>query len=184
MLDPFPLAPSARLAQLVEPLAAYAHLPSLPLHIHEVVIFAAAYQAMQSVVAPRLSARLFPKTYAKLSPRTRLNWDVHVVSLVQSVAVCGLALWVMCVDKERAAMDWENRVWGYTGGSGLVQALGCGYFLWDLWISLVHVDMFGWGMLAHAVSALSVFVLGFVSAGCDRETKFELTNCPNRRDHS
>ena len=165
MLDPFPLPAPADLARLVSPLARAAHLASLPAHLHEVALFAAAYGATQRVVAPRVSAALFPRTYAGLSPRTRLNWDVHVVSLVQAVIVCAVALWVMCVDGERAAMGWEERVWGYTGGLGLIQALGCGYFLWDLWVSLVYVDMFGWGMLAHAVSALSVFVLGFVSAG-------------------
>jgi len=189
MLDPFPLAPPASLARLVSPLAHAAHLTSLPAHAHEVVLFAAAYAATQSIVAPRVSAALFPRTYAGLTARTRLNWDVHVVSLVQAVVVCAAALWVMCVDEERAAMGWEERVWGYTGGLGLIQALGCGYFLWDLWVSLVYVDMFGWGMLAHAVSALAVFVLGFVSCWmlslavpCVEE-HIRANHCSHRRDH-
>ena len=75
-----------------------------------------------------------------------------------------LALWVMWADEERKALDWSGRVWGYTGGGGLVQALAAGYFLWDICISFVHVQIFGWGMLAHAVAALAVFSLGFVSS--------------------
>ena len=70
----------------------------------------------------------------------------------------------MRVDEDRAAMSWEQRVWGHTGALGLVQAFGCGYFVWDLWISARYVGMFGWGILAHAVAALTVFAFGFVSA--------------------
>ena len=60
-------------------------------------------------------------------------------------------------------MDWRERVWGYTGGGGLVIALATGYFAWDLLMSATHVGIFGWGLLAHALSALSVYSLGFVS---------------------
>ncbi len=59
-------------------------------------------------------------------------------------------------------MDFRERVWGYTGAIGLVQAFAEGYFIWDLWITAVHVDMMGWGMLAHATSALWVFSFGYV----------------------
>ena len=60
-------------------------------------------------------------------------------------------------------MGWEERVWGYTGAGGLIQAFAAGYFVWDFGICAGNVDIFGWGMLAHAVSALVVFGLGFVS---------------------
>ena len=61
-------------------------------------------------------------------------------------------------------MDWQQRVWGYTGGGGMIQGFAAGYFLWDLCVCLSHIDVFGWGLLAHAVSALVVFSLGFVSS--------------------
>jgi len=86
---------------------------------------------------------------------------VHVVSFVQSVLVCSLSLYVMWADDERREMDWQGRVWGYTGGTGLIQGFGCGYFLWDLWITATNLSMFGPGMLAHAISALTVFSFGF-----------------------
>lgn len=60
-------------------------------------------------------------------------------------------------------MDWAGRVWGYTGGGGMIQGFAAGYFLWDLCVCVAHVDVFGWGLLAHAVAALVVFSLGFVS---------------------
>ena len=178
MRDPFPLPRSEWLTRFITPFSDRFALATLPLHIHEIVFFAVMYQLIQTFVSPWLSNALFPYHYNKLSRRSRINWDVHVVSLFQSVVVCLLALSVMRADDERAAMNkpppgtglldrfwgagYEERVWGYTGALGLVQAAGCGYFLWDLVISAVHVDMFGVGMLAHAISALTVFSFGFV----------------------
>ena len=60
-------------------------------------------------------------------------------------------------------MDWEQRVWGYTGAGGMVEAFAAGYFLWDLWICMNNVGVFGVGLLLHAIAALGVFALGFVS---------------------
>jgi hypothetical protein len=42
--------------------------------------------------------------------------------------------------------------------------MGLGYFVYDLWITVQHLSMFGVGMLFHAISALTVFSFGFVSA--------------------
>lgn len=83
-----------------------------------------------------------------------------------------LALWVLWNDAERVGMDYRARVWGYTGASGLVEALAAGYFAWDLWVSTVHLDVFGVGLLAHAVSAFGVYILGFVSIVKTRPTAF------------
>jgi len=58
-------------------------------------------------------------------------------------------------------MDWEERVWGYTGAAAMVQALAAGYFLWDLIVTGLNLDVFGLGTLAHAVAALLVYTLGF-----------------------
>ena len=59
-------------------------------------------------------------------------------------------------------MDWSERIWGYTGAGGMIQGFAAGYFLWDLCVSVTNVNVFGWGLLAHAISALIVFSLGFV----------------------
>ena len=83
---------------------------------------------------------------------------------MQSLLINVLAIWVILTDEERKNMDWAGRVWGYTGGGGMIQGFAAGYFLWDLCVSLAHVDVFGWGLLAHAISALVVFSLGFVRA--------------------
>ena len=88
------------------------------------------------------------------------------MSLVQSLLINTLALWVMFVDEERKAMSAVERVYGYTGGCGLIQGLATGYFVWDLIVSTRHLKTFGPGIWAHALAALTVFSFGFVSPGC------------------
>ena len=162
MLDPFPIPILPWLSRAVQPFADYASLTTLPLHVHEVLIAFLFYNFVDTYASPIISAWLFPSQYPKFSPDRRKNWDVHVVSLVQSIVINTLTLYVMFADEERKNMDWQQRVWGYTGAAGLVQGFATGYFLWDLIITLRYIDIFGIGMLAHAFSALVVFALGFV----------------------
>lgn len=164
MLDPIP-PPSNTLFALTQPLASALSLPTLPHHIHEILFALVLYQTTQSVFSPFLSNLFFPKIYKNLNRRTRINWDVHVVSMVQSLLINTLALWVMFTDGERKAMGGSvvERVYGYTGASGLIQGLACGYFLWDLVVSTRYIKIFGLGIWAHAVTALCVFGFGFVS---------------------
>ncbi|CCE28339.1 uncharacterized protein CPUR_01814 [Claviceps purpurea 20.1] len=64
-------------------------------------------------------------------------------------------------DKERASMTWEERIWGYTGGTSMIQGLAAGYFVWDLVVTSLNLTVFGLGTLAHALAALIVFSFGF-----------------------
>ena len=88
-----------------------------------------------------------------------------MVSFIQAVLICSLAIYVLLYDTELASgsNDWHGRIFGYSGAAGLVQAMAAGYFLWDVWISTVHFSVQGPGSLAHAISALAVTTLGFVS---------------------
>ncbi|KAK0628531.1 TLC domain-containing protein [Bombardia bombarda] len=161
MRDPFPFAPVPALSEAVQPLADRLSFPTLTLHVHEVAGAALFYTFIHLVVSPLLSTRLFPTYYPRNSRGKKVNWDAHVVSLVQSTLINSLALWVMFTDKERSSMDWQQRVWGYTGASAMIQALACGYFVWDFITTLLFLDVFGLGLLAHAASALAVFSFGF-----------------------
>lgn len=162
MKDPFFISPVPWLSQKTQPWADLFDLPTLPLHIHEVLAAAALYSVVFWPVSPLISNFLAPNHYAKLPRKRRLNWDAHVVSMVQCCLINGLAIWVMITDKELQQMDWEERVWGYTGAAGLIQALAAGYFLWDLIVTSLNFDVFGIGTLAHAIAALIVYSLGFV----------------------
>ncbi|MCJ1310682.1 hypothetical protein MMC25_004348 [Agyrium rufum] len=161
MHDPFPVPCPAILRSLSIPLAETVNLPTLPLHIHEVIFSFTLYTVTHIYIAPLISTRLFPKIYPSLNGRTRLNWNTRCVSLLQSTLINVLALWVCFVDEERQAMDWRERVWGYTGAGGMIQGFAAGYFLYDTILCALYVDVYGWGMLAHGVSAATVYCLGF-----------------------
>lgn len=160
MKDPFPLPAIPALSDAVKPYADRLNVRGLPFHVHEVVVFALFYTFVQTVVSPIVSKALFPRFYPTDRAK-KANWDSHVVSLVQSVAINCVALYVIFFDEERKAMDWQQRIWGYTGASALVGSMAAGYFLWDFIMTVTHLDIFGVGLLAHAVSALTVYSFGF-----------------------
>lgn len=161
MKDPFFLPPIPWLSEQVQPWADYFDLPTLPLHVHEVLFAAVVYSVVFYPISPLISNWLAPAHYSKLPRKRRLNWDAHVVSMFQCILINGLAIWVMFTDDELNQMNWEERVWGYTGASGFIQAFAAGYFLWDLVVTSLNFDVFGIGTLAHAIAALFVYSLGF-----------------------
>lgn len=162
MIDPIP-PPPRWLRDLVEPWAVRLNIPAITDHVHEIIAAFVFYLFIHSYLSPWLSPRLFPRHYPNLNKRTRLNWDVHVVSLIQSVLINAVALWVMFTDNERKSMSTAERVYGYSGACAFISALAAGYFIYDLYVSTAYVKIFGIGMLFHAISALWVFSLGFVS---------------------
>ncbi|KAL2756104.1 hypothetical protein ACRALDRAFT_1070758 [Sodiomyces alcalophilus JCM 7366] len=161
MKDPFPFKPPPSLVQAVQPWAELFSLPTLPLHIHEILASSLLYTLIYWPISPLISRYVVGERYDKLSRKRRVNWDAHVVSFVQSTLINCLALWIMFADAERNKMDWQARIWGYTGALGMIQALAAGYFLWDLVVTSRNMDVFGPGTLAHALSALLVYSFGF-----------------------
>lgn len=162
MKDPF-LPPPFFLTTFTTPLSSLLALRTLPQHIHEILLALITYHLLFLYLSPLLSRRLFPCTYLSLSAKQRIKWNMHAVSMVQSLFINALALWIIWADEERWAMGWRERVWGYTGATGMVQGFLTGYFFWDLAVSLGDVEVHGWGNVVHAASALVVSGLGFVS---------------------
>lgn len=160
MLDPF--APPPWLRTAAEPVGRLLHLNTLPLHAHEILFGFALYSFVNSVLAPFLSVRLFATTYRGFSRRTQLQWNMHVTSLINSAFLSVAFPYVLLADRDRANGTWEERLWGYTGASGLVQGLGAGYFMWDVMVCIANFGTLGAPDLLHAVVALCISVLGFV----------------------
>lgn len=160
MLDPF--APPSWLRTALEPVCGLLHLNTLPLHAHEVLFGFVFYTCVNSVLGPLLSARLFPTTYRGLPRRTQLQWDMHVTSFVNSTCLCVALVYLLLADQERANATWEDRIWGYTGASGLVHALSGGYFMWDLGASASNLSTLGPLDLLHAAVGFCISILGFV----------------------
>lgn len=162
MKDPFLIEPLPWLVKMVQPWCDWLSLPTLSLHIHEIILGALFYSVIFYPISPIVSQILAPKYYRTMPRKRRLNWDAHVVSMIQATLINGLAIWVMIADDERREMSWEERIWGYTGATSMIQALAAGYFVWDLIVTSMNLDVFGLGTLAHAIAALLVFSLGFV----------------------
>ena len=128
---------------------------ALPEHIH-VILGAALFYQLIFVLSPLFSS-LFP-SYTSLRRRSKINWDIHVVSMVQSLLICWLAYLAL-----GDPLLKDNRVFGYSPFAADVSALACGYFVWDSYVSLKYMHLFGVGFALHGIASLAVFTYGFVS---------------------
>jgi hypothetical protein len=145
----------------LQPLATAAHLPVFAAHAHEVLIGFVLYHSIFEYIAPALSAALIP-SYKTFDRKTTIKWNMQCVSMVQSILICSMSLWVIKNDKERAVMDDTERVLGFTGAGASVQSFAMGYFIWDLISATQHVKYVGVPVLLHAISCCAVYMLGFV----------------------
>jgi hypothetical protein len=155
--------PIVGLQEQLQPISDALGLRTLPLHAHEIILAFAFYHFIFQYLGPRVSTWLVPKSYEQFSVKTTLKWNIQCVSMVQSILICSLALWVMANDEDRKGMDSIARVWGYSGAAGTVQAFATGYFVWDLLSAIRYVKYLGLPVLIHAMSCLTVYSLGFVS---------------------
>ena len=159
-----PLAPPpAIVVQLLQPFAQRYGLLTLPFHAHEITGSFMLYSSIFLLISPGLSGRLVHDRYNYLSKRSQIAWHVKVVSTIQSTFICTIALYVLLVDNERQKLGSGGRLWAYSGASGMVQAFAAGYFLWDVSVSVRYFGILGGSSLAHAVSALFITCIGFVS---------------------
>lgn len=84
MLARFPAAPQYW-EDLVRPACEAVRLPHLTQHLHVVLLSAVFYNSIyivSSIVSPLVSS-----SYRKLGRRTKVNWDIHTVSMLQVSAV-------------------------------------------------------------------------------------------------
>jgi len=159
---------SAHFVKATRPLANHLGLYTFPYHAHEVALGYVFFQSFSSIVSPALSRWLIPKRYKNFDRRTRINWDVHVTSTVNAVFISSLALYILFTDPARKESNWQQRLWGYNRAIGTTQAISAGYFLWDVLLSIKHIDIFGADGLGHAVAALLITLVGFVSSTANR----------------
>lgn len=126
-------------------------------HWHEVLGSFLVYVMVQKL-SPFVSAWFFGKRYTELSYKTKKNFDIHVVSMVQCVISLStlIPMWNHPSWKNRN-IDPASAVLSYYPYGGFVTAIAVGYFVWDLFVCFKYMSLFGPGFLVHAVSALYVF---------------------------
>lgn len=137
--------------ELVRPYCNKMTLPMLAEHVHVVILAAIFYHSiyfLSAYISPRVSA-----SYRKLDRRTRTNWDIHSVSQIQSAVILSLSWQVLTRDWALA----EDKISGYSAFGGDVYACACGYFVWDILISLYWVRWYGWAFVFHGAMSLQVF---------------------------
>ncbi|EPX72656.1 DUF887 family protein [Schizosaccharomyces octosporus yFS286] len=142
------------LENLVTPYCEKLGLYKLPRHIHVVILSALFYQFI-NLLSPWISNKL-SRHYKHLSRRTKLNWDSHVVSSVQSVLLISLGYLIL-----REVNNFNDKLFGYSVYAGDIYALADGYFLWDLYITVRYAKITGLGFVVHAVAALFVVTFSY-----------------------
>ncbi|PWZ02967.1 DUF887-domain-containing protein [Testicularia cyperi] len=133
----------------------------LPTHVPTLLRSTLFWFALQ-VLSSQLSPKLFPKTFAKLNRKTKISWDIHVVSFVHAAVVTPLAASIWWKTRQPNALGIKahplavDRLYGYDWETAQVYAIAQGYFVWDSIISILYE---GPGFIAHGIVALTAFTL-------------------------
>lgn len=149
------------LVSWLQPYADAYGMHHLPTHVPTLIRSTLLWFAIQTLSA-QVSPRLFPKTFAKLSRKTRISWDIHVVSFVHAALITPLAARIWWKTRQTNALGFHthplavDRLYGYDYETAQVYAIAQGYFLWDSIISILHE---GPGFIAHGIVALTAFTL-------------------------
>lgn len=146
--------PPPQFLKTVTPYCELLGFKALPSHLHVILGAAVFYQTL-FILFPFLSSHI--KSYTTLSTRSKINWDIHAVSMVQSILICYLAYLALGDPQLK-----QDRVHGYSAFGADVSALACGYFIWDTYVSVRYVKLFGPGFALHGIASLAVFSFGFV----------------------
>lgn len=117
-------------------------------HLHEILFFLVVYSGIYTLSAS-VTPAVYP-AYRKLSKRNQVNFDMHVTSQVQAIVLCAFA-WMMFFDTSLDTLT------SHTPFSSMAISSAIGYFVWDLYVSVKYVNMFGMPFLAHAAAALFTF---------------------------
>lgn len=150
-----------------DPLAKYRPFPENPkspleAHWHEVVGAFLFYVTIQALSAPIFSI-IMGQRYTSLPKNTKLNFDVHVTSMVQCiVSILILIPHLFNPHFNNRLDDPLSSLTGTTPFGGMVCAVTVGYFLWDVYVCIRHYAIFGVGFLFHGFAAMYAYACGFV----------------------
>lgn len=126
-------------------------------HWHEIAFMTAFYCILQKL-SPPFCKKYVGNSYTSLNERVRLNFDIHVVSMVQCVISLGTLapMWNHEYFQNRA-IDPVNSIHSYYPYGGFVGSCAVGYFIWDVYVCTRYFKSFGVGFLLHGLAALYVF---------------------------
>ncbi|EMR10677.1 hypothetical protein PNEG_01375 [Pneumocystis murina B123] len=149
----FPSPPTS-IETWISPYLDSLNLYTLSKHFH-VVLGASLFYQFLFIISPFISKKL-SRSYLTLNKSTRIKWDVHFVSMIQSILISCLILG--CYQDDELKQD---RLFGYNAYKGDIYSLACGYFLWDTITSFRYISLFGIAICLHGTAALSVFLFSY-----------------------
>ncbi|BFZ63253.1 hypothetical protein YB2330_004374 [Saitoella coloradoensis] len=155
-MKPFFPPPPSEWRVLVEPYVRSINLPALAGHFHVLLGSALFYHAI-FLLSPFISKIFAGRSYGKLKTRGKINWDIHVVSQVQCIIICIFAAITLICDDDLK----KDKLLAYSPFGADVYAMACGYFLWDSYVSIRYINLFGPGFAVHGLASLFVFLFSF-----------------------
>ncbi|KIP08903.1 hypothetical protein PHLGIDRAFT_68644 [Phlebiopsis gigantea 11061_1 CR5-6] len=143
------------LERLALPLAKALDIPHFTPNFPLLAYSALGFTVIHVGIAPLLSRWLAPESYGKLKGRrARNNWNIHVVSFVNAIAVIILAL--RALNKPNLLAD---KAFGWDQAAETANAVAVGYFLWDTIDATVNfTDL---GFVLHGLACTIVYSFTF-----------------------
>ncbi|KAJ1734564.1 hypothetical protein LPJ72_002290 [Coemansia sp. Benny D160-2] len=120
------------------------------------ILAVAVFSHIIRLLSNTLSSWVFGKKFNVLTPRQKYDWGVRVVSQVHAVLVVILSVPILF--KEELIKD---TLYGFDSYSAWVYSIVCGYFLWDIFISVNDHKKQGLGFIVHAIASFGVYILSF-----------------------
>jgi len=120
-------------------------------HVPLIIASSLFYYGVQ-LLSPYLSPRL-SKHYPSLKPKTRREWDVRVVSTVNTLTVLPLA--ITCFKYQHILA--EDKAFASHPAALRLAAIAAGYFLWDTAESVSRLDI---PFMIHGLSSMLIFIFG------------------------
>lgn len=130
-------------------------LPHLPGHFQTIVVSFLAFTLvyLASAIA---SPFIAPRTYPRLSRRTKHSWNVHAVSMVHAMIIGPMATYKILTMPEASHIE---KAFGWNESVGRLHAIAVGYFIWDTIESvLARAEI---GFVIHGLACGLIFCLTY-----------------------
>ncbi|PVV04869.1 hypothetical protein BB560_000617 [Smittium megazygosporum] len=137
----------------------YIGYPLLAYHWPTILFWALFFEFV--VYAGIYTLKIFsPKKYGSMGYIETMGWTTHLASQMHASVAVYLSLYFLFGNREQIDKytGFDERVTiltNFSGGLSLILGIPSRYFVWDLFISIVHIKHIGIGFVMHALIALN-----------------------------
>ncbi|KAJ2078768.1 hypothetical protein H4R24_004238 [Coemansia sp. RSA 988] len=130
-------------------------LPKLASYWPALLALAVMFQLLR-LSSNALSSLVLGARFDVLTPRQKYDWGIRVVSQVHAIIVVIFAVPIFF--KKELSTD---TLYGFNSYAAGVYTIVCGYFLWDICVSISDVKRLGVGFVLHGIASFGVYILSF-----------------------